>query len=388
MLPMLLAWQHQRTAQAERTDSGFTGTDQEGTASSFENATKQEGQTSRGLDMSQARIANMSLADDYPLLYDACKGDTELLRDLESYAKEVLTQDLAGDVEILGLLEKRDSSLIPYLTPLFENMETAKLDDNWGAYQKELNKLGMTMTAAKGKFISIGVGSFLEEKIANVASPELQALIKFRNAQTESLNGEYPFQNMRPFRDMVIFGEKVLAGKNEAYKSQIDADFQSALEAFTDVHYVSSPDSRQVGVVLVGGTNTDLYPSLGELETAKEFVASEEESKYKKALSRILENPSEISAKPENIYVVVIEWAESKNMAQMRVRSHLGKGEDVPHYLKIRRGDGTDKYAVSYRFYENEEKANNAYDEAIKEFPDARLVFCSVKNGNLYQLGI
>ncbi|MEL6256513.1 MAG: hypothetical protein AAFR87_31210 [Bacteroidota bacterium] len=378
-----------KSASANRSDSGFSGTEQEDIAGDLSDAGKNSGQQSRGLDMANARVASGSFEEEFPLLYGLIKDDSgQLLPELKAYAEKVLSQDINSEAEILALMEQRDSSLITFITPLFENMDPEILDKSWGGFQEELNRLGMTMTAAEGMFTSIGSAPFLEDKIAEVGSKEFQAYVKFMNALTESRNGEYPFQNMKPFRDMVLYGEIILEGNNEAFKKRIDEDFQFALESFTDVHFVSSPGTRQLGVAMVHGTSTDPYPYLAELETAKEFVASGQDSKYKKALSRILEKPSAITEKPENIYVVVIEWAETKQMAQMRVRSHLRVGEDVPHHLKIRRGDGTDKYAVTYRFYEDEEKANAAFDEAIKEFPDARLIYCSVRNGDLYQLGI
>ena len=378
-----------KSAAADRSDSGFAGTEQEGIAGSLSDAGENSGQQSRGLDMANARVAGGSFEEEFPLLAVLVKDyNEELLPELKAYAEKVLSQNINSEAEILALMEQRDSSLITFITPIFENMDPEILDKNWGEYQEELNRLGMTMTAAEGMFTSIGSAPFLEDKIAQLGSKEFQAYVKFLNALTESRNGEYPFQNMKPFRDMVLYGETILEGNNETYKKAIDEDFQFALESFTDVHFVSNPGTRQVGVAMVHGTSTDPYPYLAELETAKDFVASGEDSKYRKALARILENPSEITEKPENIYVVVIEWAETKQMAQMRVRSHLRVGEDVPHHLKIRRGDGTDKYAVTYRFYEDEEKANTAFDEAIKEFPDARLIYCSVRNGELYQLGI
>lgn len=367
--------------QASNGDGGFLSGEQAPVGS-------EEGQRTRGLDMSLARTDAFVFADEFPLLQGICQHDTELLKALESYSRTVLGQVISTEDDFLALMKTRDSSLIPHLTPLFENMDANQLDQNWGDYQEELKRLGMTMTAAEGMFTSIGSAPFLEAKIADIGSQEFQAYIQFLNAMTESRNGEYPFQNMRPFRDMVLAGEVIMEGEQEKYKKLIDEDFQFALEAFTDVHYVSSPDTRQVGVALVGGTSTDPYPALAELETAREFVASDQKSQYKKALSAILKNPSEISGKPENIYVIVVEWAETKPKAQKLVRNHLRMGQDVPHYLKIRLGDGTDKYAVSYRFYEEEEKANTAFDVAIKEFPDARLVYCSVKGDKLYQLGI
>ncbi|MEM6805165.1 MAG: hypothetical protein AAF696_27460, partial [Bacteroidota bacterium] len=201
----------------------------------------QDSQRSRGLDMANARRASLSFADNFPLLYKACNGDTELLGGLESYAKRVLEENIASEQDILSLMEERDSSLVPYLTPVFENMDAQELDKNWGGYQEELKQLGMTMTAAEGMFSSLGAAPFLEEKINEIASEELKAYIQFLAAQTESRNGEYPFQNMKPFRDMVLLGEEILAGNNDTYKGLIDEDFQYALEAFTDVHVVSSP---------------------------------------------------------------------------------------------------------------------------------------------------
>ena len=58
-----------------------------------------------------------------------------------------------------------------------------------------------------------------------------------------------------------------------------------------------------------------------------------------------------------------------KKWAGPRVYTHLTNGEDVPHCLRIRRGDGTDKYAISYRFYEDEGKAEAALSKAQKRIP-------------------
>ncbi|MEL6133486.1 MAG: hypothetical protein AAFR59_09005, partial [Bacteroidota bacterium] len=48
---------------------------------------------------------------------------------------------------------------------------------------------------------------------------------------------------------------------------------------------------------------------------------------------------------------------------KQRVIYHLNRGVDIPHTLKIRKGDGTDRYAVAYRFYESEDLAEQAFQK-------------------------
>ncbi len=42
---------------------------------------------------------------------------------------------------------------------------------------------------------------------------------------------------------------------------------------------------------------------------------------------------------------------------------------------------------IAYRFYEDGEKAATALDKCKEEYPDAEMVFVSVKGDELYQLG-
>ncbi|MEO1450986.1 MAG: hypothetical protein AAFV07_15760, partial [Bacteroidota bacterium] len=98
-------------------------------------------------------------------------------------------------------------------------------------------------------------------------------------------------------------------------------------------------------------------------------------------------NTSSIQSKPENIYVIVTEWKDTQETARQRVHQHLDQGEDIPHYLRIRRGNGEDQFAVAYRFYDDASKADAALSKIQTRVADAQLIFCSVKGETLYELG-
>ena len=89
----------------------------------------------------------------------------------------------------------------------------------------------------------------------------------------------------------------------------------------------------------------------------------------------------------KNIYIIITEWVDELVQARRTVAKHLAEGEDIPHYLKIKRGDGKEYYAIAYRFYDDGDKAAAALEKIRKNVPNARMIFVSVKGDELYQLG-
>ncbi|MEO1417593.1 MAG: hypothetical protein AAFW00_20080 [Bacteroidota bacterium] len=339
----------------------------------------------RGLPPAEARLAPQ-MCDRFPLMCELVKDDPELLEELKRYVGSLSeTAEIRGDQDILDIIAYRDQELEARLLPYIENLPDGYLDAKAPELMRELNALGFRMNFAEGQFIGLSSFPILEEVAESVGSQALKLKIQFDGAKGETQNGEYPYLNMKPHIQMVQIGEEARQIKPNPYWDEMKKDFEGALTSLTDVHLVHQPTNRQAQELIIGGTHRESYPYATESEGRQSFAQST--SSYSQVVARIMENPSEISSEPENIYVIVTEWKDEQDLAQQRVIYHLNRGVDIPHTLKIRRGDGTDRYAVAYRFYESEDLAAQAFEKIEDKFPDARLILCSVKGEDLYQLG-
>ncbi len=344
-----------------------------------------------GDSMSQARLMGFDIERDLPLLYEDIKEDPNMKRAIEAYGTAVMTgKGIKNDEDILALLKVRDDKLIPYLHNVIESRKERNpsyVKNNSEQLEKELNLLGLQMTFAEGNFTGLGAFPFMQEWIEKYASEGLKLYTRFQVADAQSQNGEYLYLNMKPVVEKVVLGEELASLPDSTYFKKIEETYEKAILTLTDIHKVYNPNNRQEESFLVKGISTDLYPNVTENKTREAFTQNKVNSRYSKMVEKILENPSEISNKPEQVYVIVTEWLDTEQMAQKRVIGHLRKGEDVPHYLPIEQGDGKIRYAVTYRFFENEEKANQAFEKIEKSMPSAELVYCSVRGKDLYQLG-
>ncbi|MEZ4774108.1 MAG: hypothetical protein R3D00_13070 [Bacteroidia bacterium] len=339
-----------------------------------------------------ARMAGFSLDRYFPAIYKLIYTDPALLQKMSIYAEKVIkTEEIRTEKDLLAIFAMRDSLLESSLYDAIAavNGYADGSADDGGLYD-ELSRLGIQITSAEGTFTGLGPESFLQDKLAEVGSEALRAYIDFLVADANSASGEYPFVNMEPYRKMVEAGEKLTKLQPNAYYDKIEERFQQAVENFTDIHMVIPPGTARQdnsAMALVGGVNVETYPYASETTTLENFAESSKSSPYAKVAAKILENMSEMTAHPENIYVIVTEWVTDEDMAKRLVFSHLRKGQDIPHHLQIRRGDGKDYYAIVYRFYEDSDKATAALEKIEKEFPQAQMIFASFKGGKLYQLG-
>ncbi|RMG56040.1 MAG: hypothetical protein D6722_27060 [Bacteroidetes bacterium] len=345
---------------------------------------------SRGLGMADARLTNFVLADSFPQLARMVAGQTELAGELTTYARQVVDPgSLQSEEDLLALLTQRDEVLIPQLVTVLENDAEWLMRDEAEALIYELDRLGMFVQTAEGMFVGLGPAPFLEGAIARLGDDGLQWYLRFRNAEAEAGAGEYPFLDMAPYRDMIIAGEKLQEISPNTYFPRVAERFHTALEVFTDLHLVSTPTGRQEqeAMPMTGGVSTDFYPFAAEINTHRAFVEGSTKSRYQAAVEKILANPSRISERPEDIYVIVLDWVDQKEAAQQRIRTYLAEGEDIPHHLEVRQGDGKDRYCIAYRFFEDADQAQAALDQIRPTNPEAEMIMVSVKGDKLYQLG-
>ncbi|RMG21316.1 MAG: hypothetical protein D6730_18495 [Bacteroidetes bacterium] len=340
----------------------------------------------RSLDMA-ARAVDIDFEQQFPLLSSLLQDQPDDLAIVKSYAEELFSRkNLRTESDILALMEKRKEIIIPIIQPYIEQMDEEKWYEQAEALEKELNQLGMTQLRAEGMFVALGQAEMLSDVLRTQGSSALRLYADFSNAEALSRAGEYPYANMEPYFEMLLKGEALM--KDPAarmYYEKIDEDFRRALRTITDIHLVQSGEQT---MPIVGGINTDPYPFMAELETHQKFLQEHPESRYHPVVKKILDNTSTITAKPINIYLIVTEWAPTLNEAEDQVFELLNQQKDVPHYLEVRRGNGTDQYAITYRFFEDENKANATLEQCRADGIEADLLFVSVKGNKLYQIGI
>ncbi|MFK7926055.1 MAG: hypothetical protein AB8H47_29175 [Bacteroidia bacterium] len=340
---------------------------------------------SRGLD-TNARLG-FDFAEQFPIIDSLTQSQAEGRRLIGSFASAVAqANSIETSEQLEQLLFARRDQAREQLQSIIENQDAQWLDNNFPPLEDELNRLGMSMLFAEGIFIGLGNSDLLSELVESKGSDALQWYLRFIYAAYESANGEYPFLDMGPYVKMILAGEKLNELKPNPFYGKIEGQYQRALLCMTDIHRVGAPNARiEEKSLLVGGINTESYPFATGVKSREAF-AQATDSRYSAVLAKIMANMSEMSPDPEHLYIIITEWVEGEEMAKNKVYSHLESGVDIPHYLKIRRPNGSDAYGIVYRFYDDADKAEAAISTIEKEITSAELRMVSVRNGELYEM--
>ena len=250
---------------------------------------------------------------------------------MEAYAKKIMVSgEINTEKDFFDLLTMRDSTILPHLeSPVVEFLDNVIHEDEvvFKATMGELNKLGIGINTAEGMVTGLSAAPLMEEKVKEINSSTLTAFIDFENAYGKSMSGEYPFSDLSPYESMVLSGEILMDNQPNPYFKLVEDRFYNALNNLTDLHLVYEPNVRRDGngMAITGGTSTDPYPYMTETETVKNFADKHSDSKYSQAIARIAQNMSEISSKPENIYIIVTEWIEELPEAENASRPPPGR---------------------------------------------------------------
>lgn len=343
-----------------------------------------------GRGLAQGARQAFSLQAYFPQLHRLLSANSEISGILENYAKRIVQKDdLSGSQDLLDLMDYRDKEIIPLLKPYLENLDLSSDTLNHEALFKELAVLAMQPTMAEGTVTGLGARRLfrIDSRISTDAvSSQAQELLyydAFQDAKTQTFSGEYPYMQAAPFLEMVINGEQILKNESASRLSdRVAYDFTKALEVVTDIHLVEG------GNACTGGIHTDLYPYAFDIEGLKVQIERYKQSKYYPVISAILSNTSSIQDRPENIYLLLQKWEDNEGAAKASRLQLFDAGKDVPHVLPVKRGDGSTKYALVYRFYDNEKTANENFEKYKLKNPESELIFVSVKGEELYQIGM
>ena len=324
-----------------------------------------------------------SFQTQFPVLFDLLKVDPEALAIIEAFAKKAVGREsFSNEGDFLKLMEERDEQVLPILLPYLENMEVEEWTEKYDKLSEELALLGLQMTSAEGIFTGLGPSSLFTQNLKLEKYTPIVKYDAFTDAHTQSMNGEYPFNNLDPYIKMILLGEQMeREGNARVYYEKVGASFSDALHNLTDIHLVTGEGAR------VGGVNVDAYPYDIPLESLKENLARFEGSRYKEPIQKIIEHPSEMTNRPAHLHLLVESWAESEEEAKKKVEEHLKSGRDIPHFLPVEKGNGSTQYAVIYRFHENADQAETALKRMQAQNITGEMVFVTCEKNKLYQLG-
>ncbi|WNJ20984.1 hypothetical protein [Pontibacter sp. G13] len=350
----------------------------------------EQAQVQDDLSQTAARWAGPKSQPTFPLLTKLVKSDGAFAKKFHQYTQQIVNPSwIQSEEDLRALLETRDEEILPRVEVFLSNLDEEKLNKYWEPLEIELNQIGLTMNAAEGMFVGLGTRSFLDAEFQQYGSEELLLYLAFQEADSETANGEYPYLNMEPYLNMVKIGKELTAIAPETYGKKIQARYREALEAITDVHLVYDPTARSKsrGVPMVGEAHTDGYPYASETRSLESLAKDQEAPELQSVAGKLLENMSAISQDPSSFHAIVVDWKDSKAEATEQVFDFITEGTDIPHRLKVHLGDGSVKYAVVYRFFEDAELANDALDKIKQSYPEAELIMVSVNDGELYELG-
>ena len=330
---------------------------------------------------------DIDFPEKFPLIYGLIKDDFPTLSMVEKYAAMMSNESsVEGDADILQLMETRDKSIIPALDPFIANMNEEVWYDQMDQFDEELGRLGIGMIVGEGMYAGLGPATFMTSNLRVKASSELQLYESFQDTRTISYSGEYPYMNMGSFMKLVQVGHELKqSGEGEEFAKLVEEDYRFALEVVTDIHMVEDQGHQSL---LVGKTSTDFYPFAADKMGIEKYLEEHEDFPFHAAVSKIVENPSMMTVRPENLYLLVTDWVETEEEAKENIYQYLSSGKDIPHYLPVVKGDGKEQIALVYRFYEDATTAEEAMQRCEADGISAEAVMVSMKEGKLYQLGI
>ena len=332
------------------------------------------------------RVA-FSFEQQFPNLHTLLADNTGLYSEIAQYAEQVVTgQSIAKEEDILAVMSQRDENLIPKLNPLFETIDEDVFYENIEAYEGELEQIGLSVATVEGMFGTLTGHEMLKDKVAEIGSDPLKLYLEFLQADANSIGGEYPYSNMEPYADMILIGEDLFSQfPDSKYAEMIKPRFDQSLCVFVGLYQVT--DGKYPTYRIGDPMNQDYY-TLSEGETLNAFESGHADSKYHGVIKEKLASISNLSPKPENLYLLHFGQAEDEEAAIAQQVNLLNEGLAASHIVRVKMGDGKTHFLIVHSFFEDSNQASDLFDKLEPKHENLQLMMCSVHKGELNQLGI
>jgi len=309
-------------------------------------------------------------------LFDSITTKTKFRDTLLAYFNQAFLNPLDSEVQIQRIFSKREKLLekVYSISSNFEENNPAN-SPKWQVFEKELNIIGFQPVYAEGMLTSISIKPILQKQIKTICSAEYQLYLDFLYAEANSLGGEYPYMDLSHHVEMILLGEKMETKYSKStYNDSIKDIYHFSLKCLTDIHSLYDNATDQY---LLDGISIDFWPNATNITFMEQFVKKHSNSKFAKAIKKILVNTSrlELSQDPnkDQVYLIVIDSFGSEKEASNKVFEYLSKGIDIPHVIYSKKA-GKESYHTVYRFYSNKKKAEEMLKSVKPKYKTAKLL--------------
>ena len=275
---------------------------------------------------------------------DAVLGDDRRNREfLHDYARRALhPQTITTQGHLTEVFALRDS-VLAHLDPRVEEHFAEEVD--YSALERfvdEARSVGLEPISAEGMLFGVGAGNLLPEKVAALATEDFRLYTRFQTAKALSMSGEYPFLDLEPQRQMILFGEELVYSHQEStFIASVQTDFEGALRLFMSLHRAEGEQW------CVGPATNDFYPWASGDAAHQAFAFENETSRFHKAVQDLLRLPSDASAEQLDVVVAATSLGESET--DRMILENLERGIAMQR-LSLRIEDGPTSAAV-YRYF-------------------------------------
>ncbi len=232
----------------------------------------------------------------------------------------------------------------------------------------EFEKIGIHIVTAEGMYVGLERAPLLSYALENLATEDFKLSQQIKNAYGMTIGGEYPFLDLEWNDDVILAGEQLLSKFPASdYTSEVLGYFENALTPFVDLHKVISEDGSES--FIVGGFEVESWPGLTDTAYHHQFLRSYPKSVFAPMISRIINNPSQMKADANLIYIVKVPYLEK----EITWFNYFLNGIDIAHKLYIDE-NMPENPTLAYRFYDDKQKALNALNKILPLVPKAEII--------------
>jgi len=300
------------------------------------------------------------------------KGNEKLYENFKKYIS-LLNSKITSEDKIKQVFENR-KKLRAELTAETDKFYFSEGETNQelrNKVEKELLSIGYRPVYAEGMFVDLAKAPVLKEEINKYCSEPFKLKIEFDNRYAEALGGEYPFAALQEYFDAFETGYNLYDKYPETeYYKDIETDFNEIVLEFADIHKIKDE-------CFEGGLHSTFYPWSTLCNISELFIKRFPNTVFSPVFTELQKNMSEFDNPKNTIYLVVtntFEGNDAYDFAGYKIFEFMSKGIDIVHNVKVKNKEGKDVYYVTYRFYSDKNKAENALSKIKEVINDAKII--------------
>lgn len=294
---------------------------------------------------------------------------------------DMFNSNITSEEKVLEVLNMRDSLINEMYTVMEEYFyQEGENDwDKWMLVDKELDTIGFWTVYAEGMLVDIDIAPILEDEIEQYTSDEFKVYMKFKTKYAESMGGEYPFMYVSGYFEAIVEGENMYKNyQGSKYFDQIYNSYKYCLSIVTDMHKVNFSETSSD--CFYGDLNYSFYPFATTCNDLETIVENYPNSIFTPTLQKIQENMSTIEVDMDNdaikseVFAIVIDKFDNYDFATDKIFEYLHHGQDIVHALSVKNNKDEIEIYTCYRFYSDNNTAQEQMQNIINEFPRAKII--------------